>query len=220
MLGIPNFNDVTSNAGFAAVGVLGLLTVLGLKGQVIFLARTDTRPYIVFFAAVALVSLGSAYYHWAPNNARLFLDRLPMAVAFMAFCAAIIADRIHAPAGNTWLLALLIVLGVLSLVYWYGTELQGRGDLRFYGLVQFYPIAAMPLICLLFPRHRHTAGRYVLWVIVWYAAAKVFEHYDEAIFEATGRIVSGHTLKHLAATMATYVVLRMLLAPPSKARRH
>jgi hypothetical protein len=217
--GIPNFNDVASNAGFALVGILGLLTVTGLKGQVIFLERIHARPYIVFFAAVALVSLGSAYYHWAPSNERLFLDRLPMAVAFMAFCAAVIADRIHARAGNTWLLALLIALGVFSLVYWYATEQQGRGDLRFYALIQFYPMVAIPLVCVLFPRHRHTAGRCVVLVIAWYAVAKIVEHFDREIFSISGQIVSGHTLKHLAATVATYIILRMLLAPRSGTSR-
>ena len=46
----------------------------------------------------------------------------------------------------------LIGLGVLSLVYWNVTEAQGEGDLRYYGLVQFYPIVALPLILWLFPK--------------------------------------------------------------------
>lgn len=217
--GIPNFSDVTSNTGFAIVGVIGVLTVIGIKGQVIFLNPPDVRPYFIFFASVALISLGSAYYHWAPSNARLFWDRLPMSVAFMAFCAAIIADRIDANAGNTWLMPILITLGILSLVYWHLTEMQGHGDLRFYGLVQFYPMIAMPLVCWLFPEHRYTAGRYVLWVIAWYGLSKILERLDHEIFSLSGHIISGHTLKHLAATVATYVVLRMLLNPGSASRR-
>jgi hypothetical protein len=210
--GIPNFNDVVSNAGFSVIGVLGVLTVMGVKGQSVFRQRSDTRPYMVFFISVALVSLGSAYYHWAPSNERLLLDRLPIAAAFMAFCAAIVADRIDAHTGNAWLLAIFVIVGLLSLIYWHWTEIQGRGDLRFYGFVQFYPMAAMPLVCWLFPEHRYTAGRYVIWVIVWYGIAKLLEIYDQEIFEFSGRIVSGHTLKHVAATLATYVVLRMIIA--------
>ncbi len=212
-LGIPNFNDVVSNTGLAIVGILGMLTVLGVRGPAIFEERSDARPYLVLFAAVALVSLGSAYYHWAPSNERLFWDRLPMVFAFMAFCATIIADRIDARAGNTWLLPILIGLGVISLIYWSWTESLGRGDLRFYGIVQFYPMVAMPLACALFPEHRYTAGRYILWVVAWYALAKFFEHFDGEIFEILGRTISGHTLKHLAAAVAIYVVLRMLTAP-------
>lgn len=141
------------------------------------------------------------------------MDRLPIAAAFMAFCAAIIADRIDAHAGNTWLLTVLVITGLLSLIYWHWTEMQGRGDLRFYGFVQFYPMVSMPLVCWLFPQHRYTAGRYVVWIVAWYGLSKILEIYDKEIFMLSGFTISGHSLKHMAATVATYVVLRMILTP-------
>jgi hypothetical protein len=209
--GIPNFNDVTSNAGFALVGALGIFAVTGGRWRKIFVQPPDGWPYAVFFIGVALVSLGSAYYHWAPSNDRLLWDRLPMSVAFMAFSSAIIADRIHAKAVNIWLLPILVVLGLLSLVYWNWSESLGRGDLRFYGFVQFYPIILLPVVCWLFPEHRYTAGHSIVWVIAWYGLSKVLEHFDGEVFDLLGRTISGHTLKHLAAAVATFVVLRMLL---------
>lgn len=211
--GIPNFNDVVSNAGFAVVGLAGMFMVVGEKRRSIFVQPTDARPYVVFFIGVALVGLGSAYYHWAPSSERLLWDRLPMSIGFMAFCSAIVADRIDAKAGNSWVLALLVALGVASLIYWHWTELLGRGDLRFYALVQFYPMVALPAVCWLFPEHRYTAGRFLVWVIAWYVLSKVLEHFDGEVFDLLGHIVSGHTLKHLAAAVATFVVLRMLLSP-------
>ncbi|MGI9449447.1 MAG: hypothetical protein ACR2QH_02145, partial [Geminicoccaceae bacterium] len=131
--GIPNFSDVVSSVGLALVGALGLLAVLGAKRRTIFTQPADARPYVVIFIGVCLISVGSAYYHWAPSNERLLWDRLPISVAFMAFCSAIIADRIDAKAGNTWLLPVLVASGLMTLVYWYWTESLGRGDLRFYG---------------------------------------------------------------------------------------
>ena len=127
LFGIPNFNDVASNAGFAVVGILGILVVSGKRSRVVFAERSDAWPYLAFFIGVALVSAGSAYYHWAPSNDRLLWDRLPMSIAFMAFCSAIIADRIDAKAGNVWLLPMLIGLGLVSLVYWNWTESAGAG---------------------------------------------------------------------------------------------
>ncbi len=209
-LGIPNFGDTVSNIGFAVVGVWGLWTGLGPSEREIFAGREDTRPYLVFFSGVTLVSVGSAYYHLVPDNDRLFWDRLPMTVGFMAFVAAFIADRVQGPIARRWLLPVFVLLGVLSLLYWDWTEAQGRGDLRFYGLVQFYPIVALPLILWLFPKARYTAGNYLLWVIVWYAAAKVLEHFDHEVFALLGNAVSGHSLKHLAAAVATLVVIRMI----------
>jgi Ceramidase len=212
LAGIPNFNNVVSNAGFVVVGVLGILVVAGRRRLEIFAHESDTWPYLVFFVGVALVSLGSAYYHWAPSNDRLLWDRLPISVAFMAFFSAIIADRIDRRAGNTWLLPILIGYGVLSLLYWNWTESLGRGDLRFYGLVQLLPIVAVPAVCWLFPQYRYIAARYIVWMIGWYGLSKLLEHFDHEVFDLLGHTVSGHTLKHLAAAVATLVVLQMLLA--------
>jgi hypothetical protein len=212
LFGIPNFNNVVSNAGFAIVGVTGLLVILGVKRNSIFRQRIDAWPYLIFFSGVALVSVGSSYYHLEPSNDRLFWDRLPMSVAFMAFCSAIIADRIHNKLGNTWLLVLLVALGMLSLVYWSVTESQGQGDLRFYGFVQFYPILLLPVVLWLFPVSRYTTNRYIGWVIAWYGLSKVLEYYDKEVFGLFSNFVSGHSLKHLAAAAGAFVVLRMLLS--------
>ena len=213
LLGIPNFNDVVSNAGFALVGVLGLVAVAGVRRHTLFVKSVDARPYLIFFAGVALVSLGSAWYHWAPSNESLLWDRLPMSVAFMAFAAAIIADRIHARAGNTWLLVVLIILGLLSLLYWQYTEQHGRGDLRFYAFVQFYPVILLPVVLWLFPDYRYVPGRYIAWVFAWYGLSKVLEHFDARVFELLGYTISGHTLTHLAAAISACVVLRMQSSP-------
>lgn len=213
--GIPNFNDVTSNLGFILVGALGIWLVMGRRRSTIFDDRRDVWPYAVFFVGVALVSAGSAYYHWAPSNERLLWDRLPMSIAFMAFCAAIVADRIDARAGDSWVLLILIAVGISSVVYWDWTESLGRGDLRFYGLVQFYPMIAVPIVCWLFPEHRYTSGIFIFWLVAWYGLSKLMEHFDDEIFEFSGHVVSGHSLKHLVAAGATLVVLRMLLASRS-----
>lgn len=219
LVGIPNFNDVVSNAGFALVGVLGVLSVVGVKRHTTFVQPGDAGPYAIFFVAVALVSLASGYYHWAPSNERLLWDRLPMSVAFMAFASAIIADRVDARAGNTWLLPILIVLGLASLFYWDYTEQLGRGDLRFYAFVQFFPVVAISLVLCLFPEYRYVSGRYIAWVFAWYGLSKLFEHFDKQVFGLLGNTISGHTLKHLAAAASALVVLRMLSSRTSKPAR-
>ena len=210
--GIPNFNDVMSNCGFALIGSLGTAAVLGTKRQLIFKQPVDARPYVIFFVGVALVSLGSGYYHWQPSNERLLWDRLPMSIAFMAFTSAVIADRVHANSGNGWLLLVLIILGLISLTYWHYTEQLNRGDLRFYALVQFFPAVLLPFIFWLFPKHRYVPGRYISWVFFWYGLSKLLEFFDVEIFAIGGQMISGHTLKHLAAAVAPWVVLRMLVS--------
>ncbi len=217
-LGVPNFLDVFSNAGFLLVGLFALAVLLRQRAS-LFSGFDDARPYLIFFGAVTLIAVGSGYYHWNPSNETLLWDRLPMSVAYMAFSAAVVADRISARAGNGWLLAVLLVVGVSSLVYWYWSEAIGRGDLRFYILVQFYPVLALPIIARTFPDYRYVPGRYLAWVIAWFLVSKVLEHLDHEIFAQSGELVSGHSLKHLASAVAAWLVFRMLtLSADSSAR--
>ncbi|NKB21781.1 MAG: alkaline phytoceramidase [Alphaproteobacteria bacterium] len=211
-LGIVNFGNTVSNAAFALVGLWGLWTILGPTGQSIFPRSLEKWPYIVFFSGVALVSVGSAYYHGAPDNDRLFWDRLPMTMAFMGFFTAFLTDRINRPNIIPWLLPLLVTLGAASLIYWSITEAQGTGDLRFYGFVQFFPIALLPIVLILFPNGRYTKASYLLWVIAWYGSAMALEKLDHWLYSVLQGALSGHTLKHLFAAVAAFIVIQMLRA--------
>jgi hypothetical protein len=204
-LGIPNFGDVASNLPFAVVGLWGLI-VLFTPGKTKFLDPRERWPYFVMFAALILTAWGSAYYHLAPGNARLVWDRLPIMIVFMALLAAVIAERVSVSAGLA-MFPVLEAVGVVSVLYWRSSELRGQGDLRFYAAVQVYAILILLLALLLRPRY--TRGADFAVVVGLYALAKILEEADRQVF-AIGRLVSGHTLKHLAAAAAGYWVLRML----------
>ena len=78
--------------------------------------------------------------------------------------------------------------------------------------MQYYPMILLPVVFWMFPKYRYTAGRYLAWVVGWYGLSKVLEHFDGEIFDLLGHTVSGHSLKHLAAAVATFVILRMCLS--------
>src|SRR5215475_9765872 len=69
-LGIPNCLDVLSNLPFALVGLLGLAFVFrrGRENARAFRDPWERWPYAILFAGIALTTLGSAYYHLAPDN--------------------------------------------------------------------------------------------------------------------------------------------------------
>ena len=46
-------------------------------------------------------------------------------------------------------------------------------------------------------------------VVALYAIAKVAETFDQEIYD-WGQVVSGHTIKHLLAAAAIYLIVRML----------
>lgn len=206
-LGIPNFGDVVSNIPFAAIGIWGLVLLLSPNsGQVRFLDSRERWPYVFVFVGLLLTAFGSSYYHLSPDNARLVWDRLPMTIAFMAIVAAVIAERVSVRAG-LWLLPILLLLGMGSVGQWYWSETRGMGDLRFYAAVQAYSALVVLLALALPPRYTRTSDLAI--VVGFYALAKLLESFDRPIF-TVGHLVSGHTLKHLAAAAAGYWILRML----------
>ncbi len=193
---IPNFADVISNLPFAIIGWVGLLYCLS--------NRNDTSlSWRVYFFGLILVATGSSYYHWNPNNQTLVWDRLPMTLCFMSLFVALLIEHISFRFEKTILLASLL-LGISSVVYWHYT-----GDLRFYGLVQFGTLAAIPLILLLY-KSQYTHRHYLIYGLAFYVLAKIFELNDSRIFALSDGLISGHTVKHLLAAAATYCVYLML----------
>jgi hypothetical protein len=195
-LGIPNFWNVFSNAGFVVLGFMGCLR------------QSDGLTWKIFFTGVLLTGFGSGWYHLNPTNSSLVWDRLPMTIGFMGLFTAVIDETCRIRRPGT-VLAAMMAIGFASVVYWHFSELRGQGDLRLYGLVQFLPIAVIPL--LLFTRQsRYTHQMRYFFVLGWYLAAKVAEALDENIMTWTGQLISGHSLKHIFAAVAIFEVLRML----------
>lgn len=206
LLGVPNFLDVVSNLAFLAVAVAGLDAVLR-PGRVAFIDRTEHLPYALFFLALAVTAFGSAWYHLAPDNARLFWDRLPISVCFAALLSAVIAERYSIKAGLA-LLPPLVAVGAGTVFYWYRSELAGGGNVLPYFAFQVYALFAILLLMRLFPS-RYSRGADLYRAAMLYGAALAAELLDRHIY-ALGQAIGGHTLKHLLAALAMYQVVRML----------
>jgi hypothetical protein len=205
VFGIHNFLDVASNVGFLIVGVIGVVVASGRRARFEF--AIERWPYVIFFVGVTLTAAGSAYYHLTPDNETLFWDRLPMTIAFMALVCSQIVDRISIRLGLTLLIPMLM-LGAASVIYWRITERAGVGNVVPYGVLQGYSVVILLLLAVLKPS-RYTRGKILYWVFAWYVLSKILETYDANVFEWT-HLVSGHTLKHVAAAAAGVAVWVML----------
>jgi hypothetical protein len=207
---IDNFWNVASNLPFLLVGAWGVVSVSRLRESV---CSAELRPaYTVFFAGILLTAFGSGLYHLAPGNGTLIFDRVPMTIGFAGLFAIIVGEFVSLRAARALLLSMLAI-GVGSVLYWAITETSGAGDLRPYAVVQFLPMLLVPVF-LLRSRLAQDLAPYVWLMIGCYAVAKVFEHFDAAIFSA-GNLLSGHTLKHLFASLTPAVLLFGLIG-----RRH
>jgi len=201
-MGIANASDVLSNLGFALVGWWGLLSLRKTKAT----GQAGREGYGLFFIALLLTALGSAWYHLAPDNAHLVWDRLPVALAGAALLSAVWRDTLGA---GRWVTLMLAAMAVASVAWWRFTDLHGVGDLRPYLLLQLLPLVLIPMVQWQqdSPRPQRMA---FLWAMGLYVMAKVFELADHTVMDSLG-LISGHTLKHLLATLAAGMVARSAL---------
>ena len=206
LLGVPHFWNVVSNAAFALAGMFGL----ALWTRADWRSRPGRWGWLVVGAAAVLTGVGSAYYHVAPTNQTLYWDRLPMAVLFMGIFSIAIGERIRAPVGSL-LLAPMVLLGAASVEVWRQGELAGvgAGDLRFYGLVQYYPMVALALILLMYPA-RNSGGRRWWGMLGLYSGAKLAELSDAAVYGVSAGLLSGHVMKHVLGGAALVVLFGCL----------
>jgi Ceramidase len=205
LLAIPNFWNVISNVTFLIVGLIGVFRLHKNKLHIISSARIC---YSMFFIAIIAVSLGSVYYHWQPDNMTLVFDRLPMSFAFMSLLSIVLAECISESWGRISLLPLLLI-GLLSVGYWYWGMLHESGDLRWYALIQFLPLLFL-LLLLVFGQSEYRSQSGYWWLFITYLLAKAAEHFDVEIFRCTAKIISGHTLKHLFSAAGLYVLIVFL----------
>jgi hypothetical protein len=193
--GLANAWNVLSNVPFAAIGVCGLARA--------WRARDARASWLVTFAGITAVSAGSAWYHWDPSDAALAWDRWPMSVGFMGLLTALVARAL----GAGWerrLLGPAVVVGIASVAWWRLT-----GDLRPYVWVQFAPLLVLLWIAA-YLEPDASKRRALGAALGLYALAKACELGDAGIFVATGGVVGGHALKHLAAAAACLALTRLI----------
>ena len=200
-LGVPNGLNVLSNLPFIVVGLWGLcfITQPSLNSE-------QRWAYGTMFAGLVLTGIGSGYYHLAPDNQRLIWDRLPMTIAMAGFVGALLVDRFGARA--VWALPLLAAAGLSSVVQWGLSEQHGHGDLRWYAFYQGMVMIFAAAVLLMFPSLKSGTREFTIAAAA-NLAAKVFELLDFPAYQLGG-IISGHTLKHLAASLGFIPVVMMV----------
>ena len=198
--GIPCALDVLSNLPFAIAGLLGFA---GLRHAA--LPRVQRHCAQVFFAGLLLTAAGSSFYHWAPDDLGLAIDRTTMSVAFAGLLGLLAEGLAGERAGRATLLALLAA-APLAVATWFFT-----GNVLPWALVQFGGVPVLLLAAFVEPQTGALQVRWT-WVLLAYAVAKLFEINDHAVYAATSELLSGHTLKHVVAALAAWPVIAAVAA--------
>ncbi len=195
--GIANFFNVVSNAAFLVPGVAGLLLCLRRP------PASARWSWTTVFVGVCAVVAGSSYYHLAPDDGRLFWDRLPMTVGFTALFVALI-DQYVAERAERLVLIPALVVGVASLLTW-----RWSGDLRAYFWVQAISLGTLIAIVSIYRDGRRERS-YLIAAALAYGAAVISEQADARLYEVLKHALGGHAIKHVLAAVGVYQLFRML----------
>jgi hypothetical protein len=129
-----------------------------------------------------------------------------MVLAFAGLLGLAAMQAVSTRAGMALATAVL-VLGPLSVHAWSLT-----GNVLPWAVLQFGGMALiLGCACMRPAQARELPVRWALLIAI-YALAKLLELGDHAVFEWTGHLVSGHSLKHVVAACAAWPVVTALLA--------
>lgn len=191
---VLNAANVLSNLAILVAGLLDLGWVLTRQRK----PHPQTCGMSIAALGLVLTAAGSSYYHWAPSDATLIWDRLPITIVFGGILSMLWTSVTGKSAG--WAQTLLITAASAgSVLYW-----AHFGSLWPYALLQFGGMATLAGLTVL---RKVDAPRAWGIVIGWYVLAKVFEMYDFQIWLLTGNLVAGHAIKHVASGLAGLALL-------------
>ncbi len=198
---LPCAADVLSNLPFALWGFVGLLILPKAK-----LSHGMAGLAALFFTGLIITAGASSWYHLQPDDAGLAIDRLGMTVAFAGLLGLAAADRASIRAG-AMLTSLVLVFGLMSVRLW-----SISGNVMPWLVLQFGGMALILWLATRRPIPNAKGALAISWgvVILIYAAAKVLELADHAVYDLTSQLISGHSLKHIVASFAAWPVVSAL----------
>jgi hypothetical protein len=201
LIGFPNTLDVLSNIAFLFVALFGVWHFVRKVRSASNLKRHD-YAYLIFTLCLFSTSIASTYYHLHPDDARLFWDRLPIALACAALIVAIRLETHYRQAMQLPLIEIgLIFFAAFGSVVWWKLS----GDLRWYLAIQAIVILCLPILQITYSSS--SLQRYsLIGAIILYTIAKLVESFDHVIFNQL-TWMSGHTIKHLISAAAALLLL-------------
>jgi hypothetical protein len=202
--GIPHALDVLSNLPFAIAGAIGLVTLRRVPPAA--LPAVQRHGARLFFVGLLVTAAGSSWYHLAPHDPGLAIDRLAMSVAFAGLLGLAAACGISERAGRVLMPAVLLC-AIAAVLQWYVT-----GNVLPWVLVQGGGMLLVVCVAVFCAAAKPGLEVRWAWVLLAYLVAKLLEIGDQQVFHASGELLSGHTLKHVVAALAAWPVIAALSA--------
>lgn len=207
---INYFFHVITSIPYAVVGITGIYIIfINRNDNNIFHHTNETIIWYVFYLATILTTIGSIYYHLAPNNERIIWDHIPGIIMLSCLFSYII---FNATTNKLSIISLpiTITIGTTIIILWGSGLSSGSGNMLYYISFQVLIIMMMILITKMFENF-YEGKKYIFWIIVWYILSIIFKWFDAVLYIVLSRTISGHSLHHLALAISMYYVMIYIL---------
>jgi len=174
---IPNFFNIISNL-FIYIPI-----------HYIIQNRENTNKFNmidILIINILCIIITSIYYHINPNDNTIIFDKISIVSTIITVCIIILKIE------NNIIRIILYIIGILSVIYWIKKD-----NLLFYIIL----IIGVPIyIC--YKLYKYTNLRiYIYSHIFSLILLRLVEYYDLPIYQFTNQIISGHSLKHIIASI-------------------
>ena len=182
IFGIPNGMDILSNLFIA----LPAFYLISKQKKISFLSFN-----------ILLLALTSTIYHINPTDNTIFMDM----IFVVSLNTVVLSYFVDKQIGY-----FIYLLGILSVFYW-----KKNNDIRLYELLKIIiPIYVIIIIYKDYNNSNNNVSNYILLIIILSILIRYSEFHDKEIYQMTGKLISGHTLKHIIAGINIYIIIKVL----------
>lgn len=190
--GLPHAMDVLSNLAYAGMAACGAWLLRRHGAGTAGVPRGLLR---LLCAGLLTTAACSAFYHLAPGDARLVLDRLGMAPAFAAVLGLAVDARVSRRAG------LVVAAATATLAVITAGVAGACGNMAPWAALQGGALLAL-LVLAARPARPGALHFSLFAVVALYGLAKALELLDAPVLAWSAGWISGHNAKHLVSALA------------------
>ena len=182
--GIPAFTLIFSSLCLVSVGVFGLIK------HTRYTLNTDLiTGLITFLIALILSGIGSAIYHWNPQDQTILFKQIPISILCMGLSFSLLVSQSKLASWG-WFYGLMMAYAILSPIYGiYAHQVQ------IYYATQFFPIALMILLIARIWSSSYTTS--LIYGVIFLVLGKGAEISDHEIYQWTTQWVDGQMCANL-----------------------
>ena len=188
----PSYHDFADQRRFLGISnSMDTFSNLAIALPAMYLIQKQQKVSLLS-VHILLLAILSTYYHVRPTHERIFWDMMALATTHAVILSFFVKEEYA---------MIAYICSILSVIYW-----RTYNDLRPYTLV----ILGIPLYIILTLYDNKKVTNYIYVIAGLVIMTRVVEKYDKQVYALTGKMISGHTLKHVLGGLTLWVAIIVL----------